>query len=190
MPEPKKLDSKKCTSPEFRLSFPAVWKPKAFEQQEPKYSVVMLFDKKTDLKDLKRVVMLAATEKFGAKESWPKGLRLPFKNGDEKTDLQGYAGTIVVNASSKQRPGVVDRQKQPILLEEDFYAGCYARATLIAFAYDKAGNRGVSFSLQNLQKLRDGEPFSGRKKAEDDFDSVMDTEEESNMAMTGSDMGF
>jgi hypothetical protein len=175
MSEKQKMDisAKKVTTPEFRVSFPAVFKPKAFEQQEAKYSIVMLFDKRVDLKDLKRAALNAAIEKWGPKEGWPK-IRLPFKNGDEKQDLQGYPGTIVVNASSKQRPGVVDKAVQPILDESQFYAGCYARATLIAFAYDKAGNRGIGFALQNIQKLRDGEPFSGRKKAEEEFDAVMD----------------
>ena len=43
-----------------------------------------------------------------------------------------------------------------------------------AYGYDKAGNKGVAFGLQNLQKLGDGERFSGRTAAEDDFDSVDD----------------
>jgi hypothetical protein len=41
-----------------------------------------------------------------------------------------------------------------------------------AYAYDKAGNRGVAFGLQNIQKLKDGEAFDGRSKPEDDFQPV------------------
>lgn len=175
----KAIEAKKCMTPEFRVSFPNVFKAKAFEDQEPKFSVVMLFDKKkADLTSLKKAVAFAAQEKWGAdKAKWPKNLRMPFRDGEEKSDMEGYAGCTFVSASSKQAPGVVD-QARNIITEADqsFYAGCYARATLIAFAYDKAGNRGVSFSLQNLQKLRDGQPFSGRKKAEDEFDAVEDTE--------------
>lgn len=180
MADKKSVEEKKCKTPEFRASFPHVFKPHTgFEGQEAKFSVVMLFDKKTDLKELKRAAFNAATEKWGPKDKWPKNFRLPFRDGSEKSDLQGYENTIYVTATTKQRPGVVDQKLVPITEEDQsFYAGCYARATLIAFAYDKAGNRGVSFSLQNIQKLRDGEAFSGRKKAEDEFESVEDSSED------------
>lgn len=175
------IEKKKCTTPEFRVSFPHVFeKHSGFETQEPKYSLVMLFTKKTDLKELRRAAFNAAVEKWGPKEKWPKNLRQPFRDGDEKQDLQGYSGTIFISASSKQKPQVVGNKKVdgqfPRLEKEDeiFYAGCYARATLIAFAYDKMGNKGISFSLQNVQKLRDGEQFSGRKNADDEFDEVED----------------
>lgn len=172
------MEKKKCVTPEFRVSFPAIFEPKAFQDQDPKYSVVMLFPKSTDLKELKRAAFNAAAEKFGPKEKWPKNLRLPFRNGDEKADTPGYGGSIFVSASSKDQPGLVNQSLKPILNAKEFYAGCYARAELIAFAYDHMGNRGVSFSLQNLQKLRDGESFSGRKEAKDVFDAVEDMSED------------
>lgn len=167
------LELKKCITPRFRVSFPNVFEPKSFQDQPAKYSLVMLFDKKTDLKELKRAANNAAKEKWGDKI--PKNIRMPFRDGDEKSDLQGYENTIFVTASSKQRPGIIDQQKNQITKEDEaFYAGCYARATLIAFAYDTAGNKGVSFSLQNIQKLADGDSFSGRRAAEDEFDAVED----------------
>jgi hypothetical protein len=167
------IKKKRCVTPEFRVSYPAVFRAKSYEGNEAKYSVTMLFKKNVDLSALKRAAHNAAIEKFGPKEKWPKGLRMPFRNGDEK-EQQGFKGTIYVGASSKNKPGLIDRLKEPIINEEDFYPGCYARAEIIAFAYDNKGNRGVSFALQNLQKLRDGENLSGRKKAEDVFDAVED----------------
>lgn len=163
---------KMAKTPTFRVSFPHVFKPHSgFDGQAAKYSLVMLFDKKTaDIKDLKKAALAAATEKWGPKEKWPKNLRFPFRDGDEKSDMQGYAGTIFVNASSKQKPQVINKNRE-LLTEEDgaFYAGCFAKATLLAYAYDTAGNKGVSFALQNVLKIGDGESFSGRKAAEDDF---------------------
>ena len=192
MSEPQKKNPAKCTSPEFRVSYPHVFKAHSgFEGQEPKFSITMLFPKDTDLKELKRAALNAAVEKFGPKEKWPKVFRLPFRDGDEKSDLQGYEGHTFVAASSKQRPGVINGQKIPIIKEDEtFYAGCYARATLIAFAYDTAGNKGVSFALQNIQKLGDGEPFSGRKKAEEEFDSVDDGSDNPESYESGADAGF
>lgn len=169
------LTEKKCLTPEFRASFPHMFEPHSgFEGQEPKYSLVMLLPKETDITMMKRAVQNAIIEKWGPdKTKWPKGLRLPFRDGDEKMDLNGYAGHWFVTASSKQRPGLINQRKEPINSEDQgFYAGCYARATLIAFAYDKAGNRGVAFSLQNVMKTRDGESFGGRRDASDDFKDV------------------
>lgn len=75
---------------------------------------------------------------------------------------------MFATASSKQRPGLVDRNKQPILTEEEFYPGCWARATVTAYSYDNVG-KGVAFGLHNIQKLGDDENFTGRVAAEEDF---------------------
>lgn len=162
-------------TPEFRVSFPYVFRPqKALEAgKEPKYSVTMLFKKGENLSALKAAAKKVAVEKWGEDQSkWPKNLRLPFRDQGEK-EFAGYeAGAIFITATSKQRPGLVDANVQDILDESQFYAGCYARATIRAFAYDQAGNRGVAFGLQNVQKLRDGEPLGGRSRPQDDFEPI------------------
>lgn len=161
----------KVLTPEFRVSFPSVFQAKSnFDGQEPKYSIVMLFPKTADLSRLKAIAKQALDEKWPGDKK-PKNLRTPLRDGDEK-ELEGYAGHIFINCSTKLKPGIVNANRDPIISPDEFYAGCYARATVNAYAYDTAGNAGVAFGLQNIQKLRDGEPFSGRTKAEDDFDAV------------------
>lgn len=165
-------------TPEFRVSFPYVFrpsKPMAGSQSDPKYTITALFAKGADIAPLKLAVKEAATEKWGAdKTKWPKNLRDPFRDQGEK-DFEGYEeGAVFITATSKQRPGLVDAKVQDIIEEKDFYPGCYARATVRAFAYDQAGNRGVAFGLQNVQKLRDGEPLGGRTRPSDDFQAVGD----------------
>lgn len=184
MTEKMPIEKKKAITPPFRCAFPHVFEPHSgFENQEKKFSVTMLFDKNTDLnqpmKDgyvsLRQAVYNAAVEKWGPKEKWPKNLRFPFRDGNEKPDLQGYQGAIFCSASSKQKPQVVDQKLAPLVKEDDlFYGGCYARAEVVAFAYDQMGNKGVSLGLNNIQKLRDGDRFSGRKNASDVFDAVED----------------
>ncbi len=192
------ISAKKCVTHEFRVSFPAIFKPKGFQDQEPKYSVAMLFPKNVKLSapankqknSLRAICSAAAAEKWGEdKDKWPKRLKMPFRDGDE-SETDGYAGHIYCNASSKTKPGVVDKDLTPIMNEADLYAGCYARAEVIAFAYDVSGNRGVGLALQNIQKLRDGQPFTGRKKPEDVFESVEDSDEEYEDDETDDGMGF
>ena len=165
------MSKQKIKTPEFRVSFPKIFKPEAGMNGEGPayYSLVMLFPKDADLSILKAAAAQAAKEKWGDKK--PANLRSPFRDGDEK-ELDGYAGCIYITAKSKDKPGLVDGARVKIVEPEAFYAGCYARATLSCYAYDQNGNRGVSFGLQNIQKLRDGEPFGSKRKAEDDFDAV------------------
>jgi hypothetical protein len=164
----------KVMTPKFRVSFPNVFKAKAIEEgQDPKFSMAMLFDDEADLSAMKKAAQDAIKAKWPDKSKRPKGLRNPFRDATEKLQFEGYEeGITFVTASSKQKPGLVDQQRDDILDYEDFYAGCYARATLLAFPYDTMGNKGVSFLLSNIQKLADGEPLSGKTKAKDDFDAV------------------
>ena len=163
-------------TPKFRASFANVFRPgKAMEDgQEPKYGVMMLFDKDADLSALKAAAQQAVVDEWGAdKAKWPKNLRSPFRDQGEKDGEAFVAGAMFVTATSKQKPGLVDQRNQPIIDESEFFSGCYARATVRAFAYDKAGNRGVAFGLQNVQKLADGEPLGGaRVAAEKEFEPV------------------
>lgn len=166
---------KKVITPEFRVSFPSVFQPSAFDEQEAKYRITMLFDKGTDLQAMKKLAAEAVTERWPDRNKRPGNLRNPFRDGDvDKPDVDGYPGHIFVNASSKMKPGVVDCDLQPIIDEEEFYPGCYARASVTAYTYSHKGNNGVAFGLQNIQKIKDGASFSGRSKAEDDFESLVD----------------
>ena len=164
-----KKEIEKVITPVFRVSFPQVFEPKAFGGGDPKFSVVMLFDKKADLTKIKALIKKAALAKWP--EELPKTFVNPRKNGDKK-EYNGYAGMIYATASSLYAPGVIDEQKEPIINPKEFYAGCYAIASVNAFAYDKLGKRGVSFGLQNLMKINDGEPLGGGSTPEQDFESI------------------
>lgn len=161
-------------TPKFRVSFPEVFEAKAFQGGTPTYSLTMLFDaeaqKTPEFAKMKALAKAAADARWGNKK--PANLRSPFRDGTEK-DLQGFGeGIIFVRASSRQRPGLVDQKVQKIIDQSEFYPGCYARATVSVYAYDNSGNRGVAFGLQNIQKLADGENFTGRTEAENDFTAV------------------
>lgn len=177
--------STKVVTPEFRVAFPNVFTAKRNELSgKDDFSLVALFPKGADLTALKKAAAAALEKKWGAdKTKWPKGLKLPFRDqadrareNEETGEMvlpQGYeAGAIYLNLKSNVRPGLVDAAKQPILDSAEFYGGCYARASVNAYAYDMKGNKGVGFGLINLQKTRDGEHFGVRSKPEDDFGVV------------------
>lgn len=167
-------------TPKFRVSFANVFRPQppmagSKPDAKPKYGLTMLFPKDADLSALKHAAHMAAVEKFGDKLKDPnfaKTLRSPFRDQGEKQH-EGYVpGCIFVNATSAQRPGLVDQNVQPIIEESQFYSGCYAIASVNAFAYEQMGNRGVAFGVNNIQKVGDGEPLGGRVRPEAEFKPV------------------
>ena len=59
--------------------------------------------------------------------------------------------------------------------KDEFYSGCYGRASVNFFAFNVGGNKGIACGLNNLQKLEDGERLGGSiSSAEDDFGSTDD----------------
>jgi hypothetical protein len=175
-------------TPKFRVSYPSVFKPRRNNlSQKDEYSVQALFAKGQDLTELKKAVQAEVEKKWGTDRSkWPKNLKLPFKDqGDREKEVDGKMilpdgyekGAVYLNLKSTRQPGLVDQKKQDILDETQFYAGCYARAVVSVFAFDKSGSRGVSLGLEHLQKMADGEPFSGRPSAESAFTAIEGAED-------------
>lgn len=65
----------------------------------------------------------------------------------------------------------VDADRNPILTRSEVYSGVYGRASITFYAFNSPGNRGIACGLNNLQKIRDGEPLGGKASAESDFDT-------------------
>jgi hypothetical protein len=179
-------------TPEFRVSYPHLFKAQAPPKSDNlKFSITMLFPKTSDLmgvspdgkpRGLKTVIKQAKQNKWGDKKFWPANLVSCVKDGDDEeyAENEGYKGHWIIKASTgeDQRPSVVDRDMTPIENPAVVYPGCYARAYISAFAWDGPRDSGVSFSLDHVQKLRDGKSFSGKKPVEQVFSPVAAPEED------------
>lgn len=108
--------------------------------------------------------------KWGGKE--PKNLELPLRNGDTDKDDEVYEDCYFINAKSSTRPGICDKNKNPIVDEEEIYSGVYAYVSVSFYPYDKNGNRGIACGLNNIMKFKDGERLGGRTSAENDFADI------------------
>ena len=161
-------------TPAFRVAYSNVWEPRTNETTGQKsYSVCMIFSKSTDLTEMKDACRAFLRDKFG--KDIPKGVKIPFRDGDKERDTKKrpeFKNSIFVNAKTKFRPDIIDRHKEPIVDEDDFYSGCYARASVNVYWFENKGNKGLSFGLRNLQKLRDGEKLSAGRDATQDFEEV------------------
>ena len=106
-------------------------------------------------------------------------IKTPLRDGDaERPDDPAYAGHYFLNANSATAPGIVDADCQPILTRSEVYSGVYGRASISFYAFNSSGNRGVACGLNNLQKIRDGEPLGGRASAESDFSDFDDEDDD------------
>lgn len=187
-----KQNGTKVITDRVRLSYAHVFKPySGFTNQEPKYSAVLLIPKtdKSTLKAIKAAQEAALEQgkdkKFGGRI--PKNWKSTLRDGDSENDdgdlysekNPEYAGHYFMSVTSNQKPGIVDRAREAIEDESEVYSGCYARVSINAFAFSAQGNKGVSFGLQNIQKLADGEVLGGTaSRAEDDFDDELDDEDD------------
>lgn len=180
----KKARAQALITPPGIASYAFVWKPQPSMTagQEPKFAITLVISKKADLTPLRRACEVAAVKKFGDKAlkliKLDK-LKLPFRDGDderEEDDL--YKGKVFFAAKSNQKPRVVDEDLNPITDEFEFYSGCKCRLSVWPYGYDVNGNKGVAFSLNNIQKLGEGERLSGRRAPEDEFGGADDDEDE------------
>ena len=174
---------KVITGPNVRWSYVNVWEPRSFGDSKEKYSVSLIIPKSdTELLEKIRQAIQAAYKEGeltlrGKGNSVPplEDLALPLRDGDvEHAGDPAYEGSMFLNASSGIAPGIVDANRQQITDHSQVYSGVYGRASISFFAYnfaDTNGNvrKGIACGLNNLQKIRDGEPLSSRLSAEDDF---------------------
>jgi len=170
-------------TPKGRVSFPHVFEAYGFQNQAPKFSIQLILEKGIPANEefvtkLKAVIMATIADKWPDSEKRPLKPQLALKDGDiwladdgslKKDKYPEYGGAWVISAGNTRAPGVVDENIAPILDRNEFYAGCYAQISITPFAYDNV-KKGVSFSLGNVRKDSDGEPFGARgTSAEQDF---------------------
>ncbi|AGR47409.1 hypothetical protein EMERY_79 [Brevibacillus phage Emery] len=173
----------KVVTGKVRFSYAHLFKPTAIDDnQEPKYSVCLLIPK-SDKETLRKIKTAVDAAKQAGVGTWggkiPANLKTPLRDGDEeRPDQPEYAGHYFLNANSKQKPGIVDKDCSEILDSTEVYSGCYGRASINFYAFNTAGNKGIACGLNNVQKIADGDFLGGRSRAEDDFDAVEDDEED------------
>lgn len=171
-----------------RLSFPKIFVPNdaAFGG---KYACTLLLPPTYDFSSLKAALKQAAINKFGPDMAkWPRGLRGPndvIRKCEEKSHLAGYEpGWFFVSASSADMPGVVDAALNKVSDPKEAYAGRWASMSVNVFAFSNV-KHGVSLGLQNVQLRKHDDSFSGRLRAEDEFEEQVEDMEEFDRSSAG-----
>jgi hypothetical protein len=178
--------AKRVILSDVRLSYPSLFKKKAFGEGDPKFTASFLINKETDsgkknIKVLKDAIRELMGKHYG--DSIPKlgAEKYCLRDGDsdDKNDKDGYAGHMYVSASNNKRPAVYDTDKTP-LNEEDgvIYAGCYVDAVLNIWIQDNKYGRRVNAGLEGVRFRRDGEAFGSAPISADVFDDLDEDSDE------------
>lgn len=167
----------KVVTGKVRLSYAKIWEPESVnEGEDKKYSTAILIPK-TDTATIEKIkaAIEAAKEQSksklaGANGKIPANLKTPLRDGDaDKPDDEAYAGMYFLNASTRTRPGIVDKDLNAIMDRDEVYSGCYARVSINFYAYNANASKGIAAGLNNIMKVADGERLAGGSSAEDDF---------------------
>jgi len=170
------MDSTKVVTGKVRFCYVNVFEPTALNDGDtPKYNICILIPK-ADTKTIDAVNKAIEAAKIAGKAKIadkngkiPSTIKIPLRDGDEeRSDDPAFEGMMFINANSTRKPTIVDKNLNPIMEKEEFYSGCYGRASINFYAFN-VQSKGIAAGLQNLQKLEDGEMLAGGSTAEEDF---------------------
>ena len=162
---------------EGRLSYPHLFQKKSFSgggptAEDAQYSATILLPKSMDINPMWAALQAAAMKKWG---KIPPRLEYPVNDGDvlyakDPARFNGYQNMWAIRCISKsRRPGVVDRQVQPINDPGELVAGYWVNISVNAFGWEM-GRVGISFGISNVQLVRRDQPFvAGVYAANEEF---------------------
>jgi len=172
-----------------RISYAHVFKPTSVHPDKPdtlKYSCVLMIPKtnKALVSQIKKAIQAATENGIETVKAWkgvkPKKFTNPLRDGDEDFDNNPeYEGHWIISAKSDRKPGIIDKDKEPLTTDDEFYSGVHARFSIKFYPYGTAGNNGIGVQLNHLQKVKDGERLGGsRSTADEDFEDDWEDDDE------------
>lgn len=175
------------------LSYPSLFKARPKHPKTPNvltYQAAIVLPPSFDLGPIK-AAMAAAKTKMDRKGVIAPARRItenmdpkgnPLHKAEEKTKVgedgkpflpKGYepgGHFITVHKRVEDgRPTLVDERVQPVIDEAKFYAGCWCAFHIGAFVWENEGKWGVSFGLNGVQFVKDGERLGGRPDISSQF---------------------
>lgn len=165
-----------------RLTFPHLFKPRAFEEGgNARYSANLLIELGSENdKAVKAAIKEVAIAGFDKKaEAFLKSAennsqKMCYVTGELKGSDEAE-GLMVLSAyryPEQGAPVVVDRNKEKLGSEDGKpYSGCYVNASVDIWAQTK-NYPGIRCGLNAIQFFEDGEPLAGAPATADDFEEL------------------
>lgn len=139
-------------------------KGKQTDETDREYSLTLLFRKSDPrLKSMETKIMELLKKAAPKKRAvWSKS---PVKDGDDKfrenkdqnSDYQGTKYIIVTRPGDLEPPEILNEKNEPMLNKAEFYAGCYAQASIDFKVYNNEFGMGVTAYWSGTKKVADGD---------------------------------
>jgi hypothetical protein len=158
-----------------RLSFHDLFERGTYEGKEVGYSATFILPPDhPQIDEIRRAERKVHADKWGTKKVSLKADSGVLRDGDEKAHIDGFEGMLYIKANTEKRPGVFDRNLDPLTKDDGRpYSGCYVNAVIDVWAQDNGYGKAIRAGLGGVQFLRDGDSFGGAAPARaDDFDAV------------------
>lgn len=164
--------------PNVRISYPHLFEPFAYQGQgKAKYSAKFMLHKvehKALIAQVAEKIKAMAAESYKDKKV-PPADKLCMRDGD-LSGRDEEAGYWVISASEDRRPVVVNRDKSPLVAEDDvIFPGCRVNAKIRLWAQDNQYGKRINANLLGVQFVKKDEKLgSGRSQqsADEMFDDV------------------
>lgn len=176
-----------------RLSYAHIFEKFAFPAQPgkpenvPMYSTKLIWPKtNTALTEQVKAKILKAMDvdletdkpKLKGKTIKSKDFQYPLYDGDNDDPVKPeLAGHWYITCKSSDKPGVVDMELNPILDKEQVQSGDHVNVSVNFYAFNNVAF-GVGIGLGNVQFIKQGDRFTNRTSAEDDFGDIGNEEVE------------
>lgn len=165
---------RKLLTPEFVVVWPHLFKPHSFKKNDSdnaRYSAELLFDKETDIDEIKDAIKEVAHLKWGKRKL--SDLQLPLKDGDKLADealkrnkKRDYLrGNWLLRTKSVYAPVVCDTSHDDILDERTIFSGCFGIAEINLVPYESAAANigdGITAYINAYMHIRPGKRIGGR----------------------------
>lgn len=161
-----------------RLSYPSLFNHSVFGGDSTgKFEATFLLDKVEHADTIKQIqVAIDGMMKNDLKTKLAAD-KICMKDGDESGRAEN-AGKMVIKASTKKRPLVIDRDKSAIVeADNKIYGGCYVNGVISLWAQNNNFGKRINASLEGVQFYKDGEPFGDAGLTVSAFDAFGDDDD-------------
>jgi hypothetical protein len=168
---------------DVRLAFPNLFEPDSkYERFGASFPIV---PNSANAHALAAAIEEVAREKWGAKApgilaqikaKGDLGYQEASKRNGEGNVYDGFENCHTLNASTKARPQVIDRDTSPLTaVDGKPYAGCYVDASVEFWAQDNTYGKKINATLRWVQFRRDGAGFAGGAPvSQDEFAPILE----------------
>lgn len=167
---------KVITSPNTRWSYANIWEPQSINDGLPKCSVFLIilkFDTKTiaQIKTVIEAAYKAGKSKLKGNDKSEPALSVIKTSLHDREDAPAYVNSYLVNVNATSASGIVDINRDLILILSQVYSGVYGRASVTFYTLNSSGNKSIACGFNNLYKVSYGEPLGDKSSAESAFDT-------------------